>query len=121
MPVQLGREGTAGERMKQEIALVGQVLDPGGDIDLRCYAINGADVGDEIALEALVRVADAVAIVDRPEQPARVTRRAGQRQPLGGAPGGDERRLAPWHLRDELALCGGENRVRRDPGIGQCE
>ena len=85
MPVKLGRDGAAGEGVEQEIALVGEVLDPRGEIDLGGHMIECAGIGDEIAFEPLVGVADEIGIVDRPVEPARIARRGGQREAVVAA------------------------------------
>ena len=58
MPVEFRRERSAGERVKEEIAFVGEVLDARCDVDLRRHPVNGADVGNDIAFETLEGVAD---------------------------------------------------------------
>src|SRR5689334_21386050 len=90
MPVKLGRESAAGEWMEQEIALVGQILDARGNIDLGGQAIDGTNIRDRITFEALKGVSDTVTVVDRREHAALIAHSARQRELVYGPPGRDQ-------------------------------
>src|SRR3954468_3541659 len=80
MPVQLGRERAAGERVEEKIALVGDVLDTHCNVSLGRDSIDRPNVGNEIAFEALIGVSYDIAVVDRSEHAARIARGGGERE-----------------------------------------